>query len=304
MAAHLKSLKFTMSFIVAALMVWKSVSYADCTDAISKSPAEVQATVKKVLGDKIAMGFDPGDAPDQVTYALSYDDNFIGHVAYIAQDGSIIEQDIALSSDKLPATVSAAANKAYPQGTIDYAYTAAAGDKSYFRVGVTDGKNDRELKIDSNGTVLADVVEATEIEPGSLPAAIADAAKTAHPGGSVVYAARMRGNNKTIYVLTIQVDKNSFTTEINADGTVYTDMPGSIDADIASLPAAVTDAIKKAYDGTTIQTAYTINSNGETIYDVDVTVGNGDHQRSRELKVTSAGTIVSDMAIAIPTTQP
>jgi hypothetical protein len=76
----------------------------------------------------------------------------------ISEAGELIQEEADVDVAKLPAAVTAAVKKAQPEGKIDEAATATAGDKHFYEIDVKVGKETHAIKVSEDGKVLADDV--------------------------------------------------------------------------------------------------------------------------------------------------
>jgi hypothetical protein len=289
--------------VFLTLMIFCSLAgraFGDYGQAIASAPAAVQATVKKILGDKTCVGFEPGNLPGVKTYQVDYDEFHLSHYAEIAEDGSILGEYLEISNDKVPDAVAAAATKAHPDGTIMTVYEGGGVSKSYYEIELTIGKDTRELKIDRQGTIASDVFDFTDMDPEKVPAAVLDAVKKVHPDGMVIDAQAMAANGDVLSNVGVSIGDDLWTTEVYRDGRFYSDNFLSSYVVKEKIPAAVTDAVKKVYPDVDLIDASATKSNGETVYETDILVG----KKTHALRITADGDIVKDFITVAPATQP
>ena len=61
------------------------------------------------------------------------------------------------------------------------------------------------------------------MDPSELPQAVTDAVKKLYPAGKIKSAESSTSNHKTVYEMTVTVDKKSHSMTVAADGTVKED---------------------------------------------------------------------------------
>jgi uncharacterized membrane protein YkoI len=148
---------------VAAVMAGSAAwSLADDEDAIAKAPAAVQATVKKVLGDKKCEGFDKEEANGKTAYEVNYKVDGVDHATLIAENGDILEEETDVDLKTVPAAVTAAAAKAHADGKVTEAAIVTAGGKQVYELDVTVGKDTHEMRINADGSIVSDTVAQPE----------------------------------------------------------------------------------------------------------------------------------------------
>ncbi len=145
---------------ILATSVW---TMADDVDTLAKAPAAVQATVKKVLGDKKCEGFDKEDAVDgKPAYELSFKVDGADHSVIIVESGDVVEEEADVDLSKVPAPVIDAAKKAHADGKMGDASIVTANGKSLYELDVKVGKDSHEMRINADGTVVSDKIEKPE----------------------------------------------------------------------------------------------------------------------------------------------
>jgi len=127
--------------------------------ALNQTPAPVQASIQKLLGDgklgKIVREDEDGKSQFEVEYIVKN----INHSATISPAGDILEEETEVELSALPAAVANAAKAAYPKGTLKEANTVQAGKDSYYEVEVAvDGKK-HVVKVKADGTVIPEKKE-------------------------------------------------------------------------------------------------------------------------------------------------
>jgi len=150
--------------LVAAALVIGAASWgmADDEAAIAKAPSAVQATVKKVLGDKKCEGFDQEDSDGKPAYEVSYKVDGVDHSTLINQNGDIIEEEVDVELSTVPAPVTDAAKNAHSDGKIKEASIVTASDKKFYELDVKVGDDTHEMKINADGSVISDSIEKPE----------------------------------------------------------------------------------------------------------------------------------------------
>jgi uncharacterized membrane protein YkoI len=160
----MKVSKFALVCAVTAIAGAAAWSFADDEDAIAKAPAAVQATVKKVLGDKKCEGFDKEDASGKTAYEVNYKVDGVDHATLIAENGDILEEETDVDLAKVPAAVTGAAAKAHADGKVTEAAIVTTGGNQVYELDVKVGNDTHEMKINADGSVVSDAVEKPEAD--------------------------------------------------------------------------------------------------------------------------------------------
>ena len=124
--------------------------------ALAKAPAAVQTATKKALGEKKLEEFGKESVGGKTVYEVGFKVGDVDHAYIISDSGELIQEEADLEVSKLPAEVKDALKKAEPEGKIDEAATATAGDKHFYEVNVIVGKTTHAIKVNADGTVIAD----------------------------------------------------------------------------------------------------------------------------------------------------
>lgn len=148
----------------AAIFTTTVMTMADDEDAIAKAPAAVQATVKKVLGDKKCEGFDQEDADGKPAYEVSYKVDGVDHSTLITEAGDVISEETDVDLDKVPAAVMDAAKKSHADGKIGEAAIVTEAGKTCYELDVKVGTDTHEIKISNDGKVISDSIEKPEAD--------------------------------------------------------------------------------------------------------------------------------------------
>jgi uncharacterized membrane protein YkoI len=150
--------------VAAAIFATAITVRADDEDAMAKAPAAVQATAKKVLGDKKCEGFDKEDADGKPAYEVSYKVDGVDHSTLIAENGDVISEETDVDLAKVPAAVIEAAKTSHADGKIDEAAIVTEDGKSCYELDVIVGKDTHEIKISNDGKVISDSIEKPEAD--------------------------------------------------------------------------------------------------------------------------------------------
>jgi uncharacterized membrane protein YkoI len=105
----------------------------DAKAAIDKAPKEVQATVKKLLGEGEVVGF---ALESDGNYELDYEIKDVAQSAIIAPSGKILESEVTVEASKLPKAVTDAVKKLYPKGKIKLAETLTKEGRMVYELSV------------------------------------------------------------------------------------------------------------------------------------------------------------------------
>ncbi len=127
--------------------------------ALAKAPAAVQAAAKKALGDKKLEEFGKADVGGKVLYEVGFKVKEVDHAYIINEAGEVVQEEADVDVAKLPAEVTAAVKKAEPEGKIDEAAIATAGEKKFYEVDVKVGKVIHAIKVSMDGKLMADDIE-------------------------------------------------------------------------------------------------------------------------------------------------
>jgi hypothetical protein len=155
--------------IIASLALGAALSSVVCIRALAdedasaefaKAPPAVQATAKKALGDKKLEEFDKEEVGGKVMYEAGWKENDVDHDVLISESGQIIQTEVDVEQDKLPAAVTDAVKKAHADGKIGEAAQATTPDgKQYFSLDVKVGDDTHVMNINADGKVISDEVE-------------------------------------------------------------------------------------------------------------------------------------------------
>lgn len=121
---------------------------------VSAAPAAVQATLSSVLKEGSSLEKLVSETDDGVTvYEADYKVAGSAHSVKIGANGSVLEQENETSTSTLPAEVSAAVKKAFPNGQISVAEEVTV---RFFELEIKDGTKTKEIKIFANGKIEDD----------------------------------------------------------------------------------------------------------------------------------------------------
>jgi uncharacterized membrane protein YkoI len=129
---------------------------------MASAPAAVQATAKRVLGDRKSEGFDKEDYEGKPAYELTYKVDGVDHSALIAENGELLEEEVDVDLSKVPTPVTSAAMKAHADGKVKEAAIVTASGKQFYELDVIVGKDTHEMKFNTDGSIVSDSVEKPE----------------------------------------------------------------------------------------------------------------------------------------------
>ena len=140
--------------------------------AFAKAPAVVQAAAKKALGDKKLEEFGKESIGDKIIYEVGFKVDKVDHAYIIGETGELLQEEADVEVSSLPEAVVATVKKAQPDGKIDEAALATAGDKKFYEVEVKVGKVTHAIKVSLEGKQMADeIVKSLAEEKKPAPAA-------------------------------------------------------------------------------------------------------------------------------------
>jgi len=142
-------------------LMGSSVIWAGAKDdaALAKAPAKVQAAAKKALGEKKLEEFGKESVGGKIFYEVGFKVGSVDHAYIISESGELVQEEADVDAAKLPAPVAATVKKAHPDGKIDEAAIATAGDKKFYAVDVKVGKDIHAMDISMDGKLIADEIE-------------------------------------------------------------------------------------------------------------------------------------------------
>lgn len=120
-----------------------------------------------------------------------------------------------------------------------------------------------------------------------LPAPVQEAIKKAVGSGEITEVTKETEDGKTFYEAEYSAGEVEHAVKVSDAGKVVEE---ETKIDAKTLPKAVTDAIKSAHADGKIDEACLVKADGKTFYEIDVEVGETDH----EMKITAKGKIISD----------
>jgi hypothetical protein len=121
---------------------------------------------------------------------------------------------------ELPAAVSGAFHKAYPNAKIEGTEKEKEGGKEIYEINSVDGKTKRSVTYTADGK-LAEVEET--INPKDVPAEVMKGFRTVVPKGDVSMAEKIMKDGKTSYELKVKTDKKTREIALDATGKVIED---------------------------------------------------------------------------------
>jgi uncharacterized membrane protein YkoI len=128
--------------------------------------------------------------------------------------------DQKIKAKNLPAAVTAAFQKAYPNAKIKGASKEMENGKAVYEVESVDGKIRRDLLYNADGTC----VEIEETVPlKALPSDVTDALKKGFPGGKVMKSEKLMKGETIQYELVIQSGKEKHEVVFDAKGLIVKD---------------------------------------------------------------------------------
>ena len=155
------SRKSLASLGLAITLVMGGIAWAGAKDdaALAKAPAVEQAAAKKALGEKKLEEFGKENVGGKVIYEVGFKVGKVDHAYILSETGELIQEEADVEVSSLPAAVVATVKKAQPEGKIDEAALATAGEKKFYEVDVKVGKVTHAIKVQLDGTLIADEIE-------------------------------------------------------------------------------------------------------------------------------------------------
>jgi len=129
------------------------------SEDLSKTPAAVQETVKKAIGKHALAGVDKETDGGKTVYEVDYKVGDASYAVVVSEAGEILEHEVTIDPSALPAAAVEAAHKAHADGKVGEIDIVAAGGKLYYEIDVKVGKETYEMKINADGSVLADAID-------------------------------------------------------------------------------------------------------------------------------------------------
>jgi hypothetical protein len=155
-----------LSLALGSIVCVRALADEDASAELAKAPPAVQATAKKALGDKKLEEFDKEEVGGgKVMYEAGWKENDVDHDVLISESGQIIQTEVDVEQEKLPAAVTDAVKKAHADGKLGEAAQATTPDgKQYFSLDVKVGDDTHVMNIAADGKVLSDEVEKASAE--------------------------------------------------------------------------------------------------------------------------------------------
>ena len=125
-----------------------------------------------------------------------------------------------IKAKDLPAAVTAAFQKAYPNAKIKGTSKEVENGKTLYEIGSVDGKINRDLLYDADGT-CAELEETISVK--ALPVDVGNALKRNFPKGKVMKSERLMKGETIQYELIIQSGKEKHEVVFDAKGAVVKD---------------------------------------------------------------------------------
>jgi uncharacterized membrane protein YkoI len=125
------------------------------------------------------------------------------------------------------------------------------------------------------------------IELSQAPAPVQAAIKKAVGAGKITEVVKETEDGKTVYEADFELADRDHSVTVDEAGKVLEE---SAEIDVKSLPAPVVEAVKKKFPNAKIEDAEEVKADGKTFYDIEVEVGDVDH----DLRVDATGKILSD----------
>ena len=130
-----------------------------------------------------------------------------------------------------------------------------------------------------------------KVELANVPAAVRNAIGTAVGGGKLEDVVKETENGLTTYEAEFEVGEVDHSVRIGADGALLEE---ECAVEAGALPAAVTNAIKKAHPDVKIEDAVEVKAKGMSYFEVMAEVGEADH----EIALDAAGNFISDKVVS------
>ena len=127
--------------------------------------------------------------------------------------------------------------------------------------------------------------EKTKLE--ATPSAVQAAIRKAVGTGKIGDVSKEVEEGKTVFEADFTVEKVKHSVKVSEKGEVLEE---ETDVDVASVPTAVTNAIKAKYADGKIENAELVKKGNKSYFELSVKVGDADH----EVQVDSAGKVISD----------
>jgi len=94
-----------------------------------------------------------------IIYEIGFKVGSVDHAYIISETGELLQEEADVAVEKLPAAVAATVKNAHPDGKIDEAAIATAGDKRFYVVDIKVGKDIHALDISLDGKLISDEIE-------------------------------------------------------------------------------------------------------------------------------------------------
>jgi hypothetical protein len=140
---------------------------------------------------------------------------------------AIAQGEQKIKAKNLPAAVTAAFHKSYPNATIKGASKEAENGKTIYEVESVDGKINRDLLYNEDGTCVE--IEET-VAMKALPSEVADALKKNFPKGKVLKSEKLTKGETIQYEMVIKSGKEQHEVVFDPKGAVVKDTKMTVKA--------------------------------------------------------------------------
>jgi hypothetical protein len=180
--------------------------------------------------------------------------------------------DAKVNVSDLPQAVLDAVNAIAPGITIDCAQKTTHGDKTEYHVFGRDTASRYAFAVTADGKMIRYEIH-TRIAVADLPADVLSAANTALSGGTITEAMKVSLTGKISYVVGATQDGKTTRVAISEEGEILGALHTAQVVPAADLPAAVVDALNKAYKDAVIDQVCKNSDGNRVVYVVDLVIG-------------------------------
>lgn len=144
------------SVVACAALSYSSIARAGDTGPLVKAPAAVQSVVKKMMGDGKLNGLDSEMMDGKTVYEADLSIKGGAYVLVLADDGTVIQREVAVDAAMIPPTVLDAAAKAHPDAKLNEAAIITRGTRMFYELEFMIGTVEHAMEITADGNVTAD----------------------------------------------------------------------------------------------------------------------------------------------------
>ena len=128
-------------------------------DKLAKVPAAAQESIKQIVGKHEIGDVDSETENGKMTYEVDYKVKKTEFSVTVSDTGEVLEREVEVEKTAVPPAVIDVANKAHADGKIGEIDITEADGKLFYELGVKASDKKYEMRINADGSVMADAID-------------------------------------------------------------------------------------------------------------------------------------------------